>query len=155
VAKKYRIVHQSDVVIAPRAIATPGTPAGGPPVIDIPIVPIKPDPPITVGLLDSSVEPCLMPVTIGTLDATTQVITPYDPAVCNTLLELHVVYFPSGVPVPTDANAALSTTLPPTSPTNPAGWLDVSASRGEAVKISVPGLPEGPGIIVVIGAFDA
>jgi hypothetical protein len=72
-----------------------------------------------------------------------------------------VIHVPSGVPIPTDANAALSTTLPPADPSasptvpNPAGWLDVSMVRGDTVKIPVPNLPEGPGIIVVIGAFDA
>jgi hypothetical protein len=85
-AKRYAIIHQAGVIVAPR----PGS------------APAKPDPSVSVGAFNSAVEPSTLSITIPT----------YDPAAFNSVLEIHALQLPSGQSVPSDPIAALALNCP-------------------------------------------
>jgi hypothetical protein len=121
-AKKYAIIHQGPITVA----AIPGAPAPGP----------APDLAVSVGTLDQSNEPRLLPITIGAVSVVT---------------EIHVIQFPAGQPVPNDPLAALALSYPK-------GSADVSSVRGATVNVPIPNMTvTADGMqdnLVVIGGYD-
>jgi hypothetical protein len=131
--KRYAIIHQGLVTVAARPGSTDPVPAP---------VPAKPDPSVSVGILDSSGEPSLLPITIAA----------YDPAVFNTVTEIHAIQFPAGQAIPNDPISALALSYPK-------GSADVSTIQGQTVNLSIPGMiATADGTqdnLVVIAGYDA
>ena len=136
-AKRYAIIHQGPVTVGPRPTAT-GTPAG-PVASTSPTV--KADPVVTVGDLDSTVEPSTLPITIAA----------YNPDAFNTVLEIHAIQFPPNQAVPGDPLAALALTYPK-------GSADTSAINGQTISLEIPSMIQTAAgtqdNLVVIAGYD-